>query len=57
MQNPALWYKILQEGKKKKGYGFKCKEIQGKKLNPNLFSLVFGLGKTPNVDKGVLYWL
>ena len=31
MQNPALWCKILQEGRKKKGKGFKCKEIQGMK--------------------------
>ena len=35
--------------------GLGNKEIQGKKLNPNPFSLVFGLGKSPNVDKGFLY--
>ena len=55
-KNPAHLFKILQEEEMRE-LGLGNKEIQGKKLNPNPFSLVFGLGKTPYVDKGVLYLL
>ena len=51
----SSWKKVMRFGKKSQGLGIK--RFKGKKLNPNPFSLVFGLGKTPNVDKGVFYWL
>ena len=52
---PIYGFQVIK--KKKEDLLLKNQEIKSKKLNHNPFSLVFGLGKTPNVDKGVLYWL
>ena len=49
---PIYGFQVIK--KKKEGLVLKNKRFKGKKLNPNPFSLMFGLGKTPNVDKGVL---
>ena len=51
-----LWFPSDQEEEGRLGVE-RIKRFKGKKLNPNPLSLVFGLGKTPNVDKGVLYLL
>ena len=53
---PIYGFQVIK--KKKESLVLKNQDIlKGKKLNPNPFSLVFGLGKTSNVDKGVFYWL
>ena len=49
---PIYGFQVIK--KKKEGLVLKNKRFKGKKLNPNPFSHMFGLGKTPNVDKGVL---
>ena len=51
-----LWFPSDQEEEGRLGVE-ESRYSKIKKLNPNPFSLVFRLGKTPNVNKGVLYWL
>ena len=50
-----LWFPNDQEEEGRLGVE-ESRDSKVKKLNPNPFSLVFGLGKTPNVDKCVFYW-
>ena len=50
MQNPALWCKILQEGRKEEGLGLQVqRDSRYEKPNPNPFLFAFGFNKTPNV--------
>ena len=52
---PIYGFQVIK--KKKEGLVLKNQRFKGEKLDPNPFYLVFELGKTPNVDKGIFYWL
>ena len=45
MQNSSMFVQDLARRKKEKCYGFKCKGVSGKNLNPRKLYLIFGLEK------------